>query len=45
MFGLGLWNPDKADRPDMSVLGAEHVRPEPLESGLRAGYVWPDGRF
>jgi hypothetical protein len=31
------WNPaiepNKAERPDMSGLGAEHVRPESLESG------------
>jgi hypothetical protein len=32
-----LWNPaiepDKAERPDMSGLGAGHVRSESLESG------------
>jgi hypothetical protein len=43
MSGLDLWNldkePDKADRPDMLGLGAGHVRPEPLESGLGDGYV------
>jgi hypothetical protein len=37
--GLGLWNPNKAERSDMSRLGAGHVRPEPLEISLGAGYV------
>jgi hypothetical protein len=36
MSGQSLWNPvakpDKAERPDMSVLGVGHVRPESLES-------------
>jgi hypothetical protein len=45
MSGLGLWNlnkePDKAKRPDMSGLGAGHVRQEPLETILGVGYVWP----
>jgi hypothetical protein len=40
MSGLDLWNPDKepnkAEQPNMSRLGARHVRPEPLESGLGA---------
>jgi hypothetical protein len=31
--------PDKAERPDMSGLGARHVRPESLESGYEARYV------
>jgi hypothetical protein len=43
MSELGLWNPekelDKAEWPDMSGLEAGHVRPEPLESSLGAGYV------
>jgi hypothetical protein len=43
MSGLGLWNPnkelDKAERPNMSGLGAGHVRPEPLKIGVGAGYV------
>jgi hypothetical protein len=43
--GLGLWNPDKPERLDISGLGAKHIRPEPLETGLGAGYVWPDTRF
>jgi hypothetical protein len=38
MSRLCLWNSDKelnkAERSDMSRLGAGHVRPEPLESGL-----------
>jgi hypothetical protein len=38
-----LWNPatepDKAERPDMSGLGARHVQSESLESGYEAGYV------
>jgi hypothetical protein len=34
---------DKVERPDISRLGAEHVRPEPLEIGL--GAVWPAMRF
>jgi hypothetical protein len=37
MSGLGLWNPDKesdkAEKPDMSGLGAEHVRVRSLELG------------
>jgi hypothetical protein len=37
MSSQSLWNPaakpDKAERSDMSGLGAEHVRPESLESG------------
>jgi hypothetical protein len=37
MSGKCLWNPvtepDKAESPDMSGLGAEHVHPESLESG------------
>jgi hypothetical protein len=37
MSGQSLWNPaakpDKAERLDMSSLGAGHVRPESLESG------------
>jgi hypothetical protein len=44
MFGLGLWNPakkpdkagvtrDKAERPDMSRLGAGHVQVRSLEPG------------
>jgi hypothetical protein len=49
MSGLSLWNPtkesDKAQRLDMSGLGAGHVRPEPLKTSLGAGYVWPDKRF
>jgi hypothetical protein len=49
MSGLGLWNLDKeldkAERSDMSGLGAELVWPEPLETSLGAGYVWPDMRF
>jgi hypothetical protein len=49
MSGLGLWNSDKeldkAERPDMSGLEAGHVLLEPLETGLGAGYVWPDLRF
>jgi hypothetical protein len=44
-----LWNPvtepNKAERPDMSSLGAGHVRPESLESDYEAGYVWPDRYF
>jgi hypothetical protein len=36
---------DKAERLDMSGLGAEHVRPESLESGYEAGYVLPDSSF
>jgi hypothetical protein len=32
------WNPakelDKVERPDMSGMGARHVRPESLETGL-----------
>jgi hypothetical protein len=43
MSGLDLWKKDKesdkAERSDMSELGAEHVQPEPLESNLGAGYV------
>jgi hypothetical protein len=43
IFGLGLWNPDKesnkAERPDMSGLGAGHVRPKHLETVLGAEYV------
>jgi hypothetical protein len=43
MSKLGFWNsdkePDKAKRPDMSRLGGGHVQPEPLETGLGAGYV------
>jgi hypothetical protein len=49
MSGLGLWNSkkesDKAEKPDMSGLGAGHVRPEPMESDLGVGYDWPDRRF
>jgi hypothetical protein len=49
MSGLGLWNPDKeldkAERPDMSRLGVGHVWLDPLETGLGAGYVWPDRRI
>jgi hypothetical protein len=49
MSELGLWNlnkePNKAERPDMFGLGAGHVRPEPLETGLGAGYVCHDRRF
>jgi hypothetical protein len=37
MSGQSHWNPatepDKAERPDMSSLGAGHVRPESLKSG------------
>jgi hypothetical protein len=37
MSGESHWNPatepDKDERSDMSALGAEHVRPESLESG------------
>jgi hypothetical protein len=37
MSGQSHWNPatgpDKAERPDMSGLGAGHVQPESLESG------------
>jgi hypothetical protein len=37
MSGHRLWNPaakpDNAERPDMSGLGAGHVRPESLEPG------------
>jgi hypothetical protein len=37
MSGLGLWNlakkPDKAERPDIFGLGAEHVRVRSLEPG------------
>jgi hypothetical protein len=40
MFGLGLWNPDKAEvtqdkaeRPDMSGIGVGHVRVRSLEPG------------
>jgi hypothetical protein len=40
---LGLWNAkkesDKAKRPNMSGLGAGHVRPVSLESVLGAEYV------
>jgi hypothetical protein len=40
---LGLWNLDKkldkAERQDMFGQRAGQVRPEPLESGLGAGYV------
>jgi hypothetical protein len=36
MSSQSHWNPatesDKAERPDMFGLGAEHVRPESLES-------------
>jgi hypothetical protein len=43
MFGLALCNPnkeqDKTERQDMSSLGVEYVQPEPLETGLGAGYV------
>jgi hypothetical protein len=45
MSGLGLWNPDKAERPDTFWLGAGHIRVRSLKSGLGAGYVWPDKRF
>jgi hypothetical protein len=31
--------------PDASGQGARHVRPEPLESGIGAEYVWPERRF
>jgi hypothetical protein len=44
MFGLGLWNlakkpdkagvtQDKAEKPEMSELGAEHVRISSLQPG------------
>jgi hypothetical protein len=33
MSGLGLWNPNKEEGPNMSGLGVGHVRPESLESG------------
>jgi hypothetical protein len=33
MSGLGLYNPDTEEGPDMSGLGARHVWPESLESG------------
>jgi hypothetical protein len=37
MSSQGHWNlatePDKAERPDMSGLGAGHVRSESLKSG------------
>jgi hypothetical protein len=43
MSGQSLWNlatgPDMAERPDMSSLGAGHVRGMPLESGLEAGHI------
>jgi hypothetical protein len=49
MSGLGLWNLDKesnkAKRMDMSRLGAGQVWVRSLESGLGAGYVWPNRRF
>jgi hypothetical protein len=55
MFELGLWSPaKKSDKAgvtrdkaglDMFELRAGHVRPEPLETGLGVGYVWPDRRF
>jgi hypothetical protein len=49
MSGLDLWNPDKeldkAESLDMSGLGAGHVRPQPLETGPGAGFVWPNRRF
>jgi hypothetical protein len=32
MSGLGLWNPDKEEGPDMSGLEVVHVRSESLES-------------
>jgi hypothetical protein len=36
MSGQSHWNPatelDKAERPDMSVMGAEHIWSESLES-------------
>jgi hypothetical protein len=36
MFDQSLWNPaakpDKAERPDMSGLGARHIRSESLKS-------------
>jgi hypothetical protein len=51
MSGQSLWNPargggytrltrEKAERPDMSGLGARHVRPESLESSVEAGHIW-----
>jgi hypothetical protein len=43
MSGKSLWNlakgSDMAERPDMSDLGAEHVRGMPLESGLEVGHI------
>jgi hypothetical protein len=49
MSELGLWNPgkepDKAERPNMSGLGAGHVWVRSLESSLGAGYIWPNRRF
>jgi hypothetical protein len=49
MSELDLWNlnkeSNKAERSDMFGLGAGHVRPEPLETGLGAGYVCHDRRF
>jgi hypothetical protein len=45
MSRLCLWNPDKAERPNKSGMEGGHVRPQPLESGLGARYVYPDRRF
>jgi hypothetical protein len=36
MSGLELWNPDKAEKPDISGLGVGYVRVRSLEPGYRA---------
>jgi hypothetical protein len=33
MSGLGLWNPDKEEGPDMYSLGAGHVQQSSVEFG------------
>jgi hypothetical protein len=37
--GYAWLTQEKAERSDMSSLGAGHVRGVPLESGIGAGYV------